>query len=419
MEAIYQISPDHAFGYSKSLRIWEQIDITKSGQTLYAEYHTFELGITNLDKEYTLHSQDFYNTFAYLTTPIQDWLTANSGQSLPQLTAGFPKLEYVHAHYQSSACNGGPEIYLCPPNYHYTQDFAEDDAHDLVIVCKDAVREQYGKNALLNVNGQWVHSQLESSGVRLPDAGRIVKRTGYIDVAAWFMNGIGNVNTYPIKGLTLNKLDTSRDYYSTLMISLPESLYGKTVGYVIGGILHWLKPEGYFSDKTIMLSLPNFSLVKTLLETQEFYDWDSFGVNDPSVPLSVASLRNPENFRRLLEHHSSFIFVVDNPYLVHEKVGLEHGASYGRFHRNESHLMTAGSELGPLFNEFGRAINYWPMWESGEWTFHTSEVTRENRLFTKNRWHNAQAINATRPVVSASPFRVINAEMHRLKARKK
>ncbi|MGL5397145.1 MAG: hypothetical protein ACRDBQ_18010 [Shewanella sp.] len=419
MEAIYQISPDHAFGYSKSLRVWEKIDVSKSGKNLYDEYHTFELGITNLGKEFTLHSQDFYNKFAYLTTPIQDWLVANSGQALPQLTEGFPVLEYAHAHYQSIACNAGPEVYLCPPNYHYTQDFAEDDAHDLVIVCKDAVRDKYGKNGLINVNGQWVHSQMDSTGVRLPNAGRLAKRTGYIDVGIWFLNGIGNVNTYPIKGLTLNKLDTSRDYYSSLMISLPETIYGKTVGYVIGGILHWLEPKGYFGDKTIMLSLPNFSLVKTILETREFYDWDVLGAGDMSLPTSVANLRNPENFRRLLEHESSFIFVIDNPFLVEERVGVDHGASYGRFHRRESHIQTPGTELGPLFNEFGKAINYWPIWEDGEWTFHTSEITRENRLFTKGKWHNTSVINDVRPTVAASPFRTINAEMRRLKARKK
>ena len=419
MDAIYQVRADSAYGFSRETRTWGTIDVSQPLNTLFATYHSFEVGLDSLGQLYTLNSQDYKADLQNRTDALQDWLNTKAGVALALLVSGLPKLEFAHAHWQSLNANIGPEAYICPPNYHYTQDFAIEDAHDVVIVNSTDEQATLRSNALYCVNGQWVPHTPDAVGVRLPGAGNIVRRYGFMDIGCMVFNDIGSVQTIPIKGLTLTKLDTTRDYNSTLMLSLPVSITGKKVGYVIGGILHWLKPEFYFSDKAIMLSLPNFSLLKTVLETREYYDWDSIGVGDVSSPTAVAKIRNPETMKALLEHESSFIVVVDNPYLEFEHVGLDHGASYGRFHLRDPNDPDGEKPLGMLVNDFGKCVSFWPTWEEGEWTFHTAEITRQNYLFTHAKWQNQALVNDVRPLVAPNPYRMINVEMVRIKARKK
>lgn len=418
MDAIYQVRADSAYGFSRDTRTWGTIDITQPLKTLFSLYQMFEVGLESLGHLYTLNSQYFQADLQNRTDTLQDWLTSKAGVALPLLTDGLPTLAFEYAHYQSLNADVGPEAYVCPPNYHYTQDFALEDASDVVIL-EGQLGDTLRNNVLFCNNGQWVSHKSDPVGVRLPGAGNITRMRGVMDIGCLVFNGIGNVATYPIKGLTLNKLDVTRDWYSSIMLSLPVSITGKTVGYVIGGILHWLPPEGYFSDSAIMLSLPNFSVLKTVLETRKYYDWDAIGIGDLSTPTSVAKLRNPETFKALLEHESSFIVVVDNPYLEFEHVGLNHGASYGRFHLRDPRDPDSEKPLGPLFNEFGKCISYWPTWEEGEWTFHTEEITRQSFLFTHARWQQQALVNDVKPLVGSSQYRLINAQMTRIKARKK
>lgn len=420
MSIAYQVRADNAFGFSRDTRAWVAIDVTQPLNTLCTNYHFFEVGVSALEKDYTFFSQYHLADLQNRTDTLQDWLNSISGNTISTLKDGLPVLEFDWAHYQSINADVGVETHLCPPGYHYTQNFAIDDASDVVIVVDDTWRAKYRNGVLYNVNGQWVSHQNDAVGLRLNGAGNIVKRAGTPDIGCLVFDTLGAVKTYPLANLTLNKLDTTRDYYSTLMVSLPDSITGKTVGYVIGGILHWLPPQGYFSDKTIMLSMPNFSLAKTVLETRKYYDWDAIGVGDLTTPTNVQRIRNPETLKALLGHESSFIFTIDNPYIEEEIVGVNHNAVLGRFYLKDPNDPDGNKPLGPLYNRFGKAVGYWPTWEEGEWVFNTSEYDRENYLFTHARWFNQNRVNDAQPMVGGQgPWQKVGVEMHRFKARKK
>lgn len=420
MTTAYQVRADSAFGFSRDTRTWGTIDVTQPLNTLCANYHFFEVGLEALGAEYTFYSQYHLADLQNRTDTLQDWLNTKSGIAIPTLGKGLPKLEFVEAHYQSINADVPVETHLCPPGYHYTQDFNPDDAHDVVVVCDDEWKEKYRTGVLYNINGQWVPHQSDPVGVRLTGAGNIVRRANTPDIGCLVMANIGKVKTYPISGLTMNKLDTTRDYYSSLMLTLPDSITGKTVGFVIGGILHWLPPQGYFSDRAIMLSLPNLSVAKIVLETRRYYDWDAIGVGDLTTPTSVQRIRNSETLKALLTHESSFIFTIDNPYLEKEIHGISHNAIWGRFYLKDPTDPDGKKTLGPIFNRIGKCVGYWPTWEEGEWVFNTTFFDRENFLLGNARWYNQNLVNDAQAIVGpfgawGKPF----VEMHRYKARKK
>lgn len=420
MTTAYQVRPDSAFGFSRESRTWGAIDVTQPLNTLCSDYHTFEIGLSALGKDYTLVSQYHLAELQNRTDTLQDWLNEKAGNVIPTLKAGLPKLEFSWAHYQSINADVPVETYLCPPGYHHSQDFSLDDADDVVIVCEDKWKDKYRNSVLYNINGQWVPHQTDTVGVRLPGAGKIVRRACTPDIGCMVFGQLGNVKTYPIANLTLNKLDTTRDYYSTLMISLPESITGKTVGFVIGGLLRWLPPGGYFSDRAIMISLPNFDLARTVLETRRYYDWDSIGVGDLSSPTNVQRIRNPETLKALLLHESSFIFTVDNPYLEEEVVGVSHNAVWGRCYLKDPSDPDSEKPLGYLNNRFGKTVGYWPTWEEGEWVFNTTEFDSQNYVFREARWYNQKKINDAQAIVGPfGPWEKVYLEMHRFRARKK
>ncbi|QVW55302.1 hypothetical protein pEaSNUABM29_00262 [Erwinia phage pEa_SNUABM_29] len=420
MTTAYQVRADSAFGFSRDTRTWGTIDVTQPLNTLCSNYQLFEVGVSALGTDYTFFNQYHLAELQNRSDTLQDWLNTKAGVAIPTLKPGLPKLEFTSAHYQSINADTPVETHLCPPGYHYTQDFDMADAHDVVVLCDDEWKDKYRNGVLYNINGQWVPHQADSVGVRLTGAGNIVRRANTPDIGCMVFSDLGNVKTYPISGLTMNKLDVTRDYYSTLMLSLPDSITGKTVGYVIGGILHWLPPSGYFSDKAIMLAMPNLNLARLVLETRRYYDWDSIGVGDLSTPTSVQRIRNSETLKALLTHESSFVFTVDNPYVEKETIGVNHNAVWGRFYLKDPNDIDGEKPLGPLINRYGKCVAYWPTWEEGEWVFNTTFFDRENYLLGNARWQNQNLVNDAQAIVGPfGPYGKVFAEMHRFKARKK
>ncbi|MCT7475936.1 hypothetical protein N5V81_13215 [Escherichia coli] len=64
----------------------------------------------------------------------------------------------------------------------------------------------------------------------------------------------------------MNKLDTTRDYYSSLMLTLPDSITGKTVGFVIGGIPALVATTGLFQRPCDYVESANLSVAKIVLK---------------------------------------------------------------------------------------------------------------------------------------------------------
>ena len=95
MTTAYQVRPDSAFGFSRESRTWGAIDVTQPLTTLCSDYHTFEIGLSALGKDYTLVSQYHLAELQNRTDTLQDWLNEKAGNVIPTLKAGLPKLEFT------------------------------------------------------------------------------------------------------------------------------------------------------------------------------------------------------------------------------------------------------------------------------------------------------------------------------------
>ena len=418
MSIAYQVQPDEAIGYHRTKRIWEKVDVAVTVPVLLNAYHTLEIGVTAMGKNYTFHPEQHLAELAGELGNLQAWFDSIAGTALTTLTPEFPVLKFQDMHFQSLYADFNAKAHLCPPGYHFSQEFAFDDAHDVVLEMKPEHQVTYGSGALYLIDGQPVPHTFDSAGVRLVSAGKIVRRAQCSNISCLVFKDIGKLSTHPLAGLEIVKLDVTRDWYSTLLLRSPKGLTGRTAAIVIGGIIRWICPRDYINENTIRLSLPNYQLAQQLLEMRDYYDWDDIGIGDLSTPTSVAALRNPETFLALLKHESSFLILIDNPYLELSYVPVNHANSYGVFNLQEPHDPDAKLPLGPLINTFGKIVDYWPTFEEGRWTLETREYARPEWLMSEGRWHKQHKVNDAQPLTGEN-WRKAEVEMLRIRARVK
>lgn len=415
MDAIYQVQNDCAFGYNRGTRIWENVDITQPIKTLLDLYQEIEVGVRDIvNLPYTFFAQRHLSELGNFTGTLQAWFDSKAGKTIPTLEKELPKLEFSRGYYQSLFLDLGIKTHICPPGTHYTQDFALEDAHDVVVEVEEENRALYKDYVLYNVDGFWVPSVVDDVGMRLTGAGKIVQRAGAVSIGCLVLKNIASLKTIPITDEMLYRVDDSLEWTSNLMLKVASGLTGKTVGLVIGGVLRWLKPSQIISHTACTFSLPNFNLLKQLFMSAKHFDWDDLGLGDFASPTSVAKLRNGETLRTLLKHESSFLVVVDTPYLEISNDYVNHTAVPGRFHYYDK---DADKTLGVLLNDYGKCVDFWPIWEEGEWTFYTNELSNPNYAAFTSKWQSHHNVNDAKQHLA--PYHKPYLIMNQYRARKK
>ena len=83
MSIAYQVVPEHAFGYNRTKRIWEKVNVNEAVPVLLNTYHLMEIGVTALGLEHTFYPQ---NAPANRDTfdAQRDAFTAHGEDGLPQ-----------------------------------------------------------------------------------------------------------------------------------------------------------------------------------------------------------------------------------------------------------------------------------------------------------------------------------------------
>ena len=187
---------------------------------------------------------------------------------------------------------------------------------------------------------------------------------------------------------------------------------------VIGGIVHWVSPRDYLNETTLRISLPNYRLTHTLLALRDYYDWDDLNVGDFTTATSVAKLRDSETFHDLLKHESSFLVLIDNPYLEFESIPIDHAAADGVFYLKQPDDPDAKRQLGPLIDSNGKVVDYWPTFEEGRWTLETLAFPTQALAIDEARWHRQRTINDAGTLLGTE-WVAPHVEMLRIQARVK
>lgn len=417
MSAIYRVLEDKAFGYNKSKRNWSSVSLPASFFNRFLnEYHLMEVGIEDFfGNPYTFDPIKHHHELARWEGSLQEWFDSKKGIAINDLVEGLPKLEFVESYFQPISYNLEIKYNLTPKNTHPTQDFPLDDATDVVISVPKDSHHIYSKGVMYLVDGLWHPHKHESYGVRIIGAGTTIRTGGGNNISGLVLKDIGDVKTYPMSSLTFNKVQDDRPLCSSLTIKLPESISGKTVGLVCGGVLEWIDGSKLISDTSFMYSFSETNMYQRLIATQDRIDWEHLGIGQFDNPQHVKKIRSDAVLSGIMNHYSCFVVVVDNSYFEYTTEMVSEMGCFGRYYRYDPE---GNKPLGYLVNEQGMAVDYWPVWERrAGWTLHTKEGGRPNLMAEYSGWHNQTLVNDA--VVPENPFSSPQLRMIHIRAKKK
>lgn len=417
MNASYQVVPEKVIGFTAVDKRWEVASLPSNnfGQFMQ-DYHILEIAVLDvIGNELTFYPYKHAAELLHFTGSLQQWFDTKAGIAIPTLKPGHPTLEFSSSHFQPLTISSEVTIGLAPHNTHPSQDFAIDDARDIVLQVSDDKIQRYNSNLLYCVDGIWVRDLAESYGIRLMGGGDIVRHGSGGNVSALVLNDIGDVTTYDINKDVVFKVDTDQSYYTSLTIKTPVSITGKTVGLVFAGKLFWIDAERYFSDTSVGITFTNEDILAHIMDTADRFDWDVLGLGDFSSPTHVSRIRSDTVMEILFDHISTFLVIIDNDYVERAYQPIATRGAVGRWHVNDKNGTLV---LGHIVNQLGNLVDYWPRWDKGVWTFYTKAYDFKRYLLNYSKWHKQTIINDA-IAIHEQPYVAPMLTMCNLKARKK
>lgn len=399
--SFYKLDTAPAIVRSRKTRDWLKVDISAMKVAdVFANYREIEVGIYDVyNKPYTLNLYDYEFELRNFQETLQTWFDRMGTRALA-LKSELPTLLFKEVNYVPLTYFEG-QFQLARRGWHPSHEVPMEDYDDVIVAYNSITSKYLHEHALFTVNGLFLPSTYHAYGVRLLNAGDVIRKTGKVELGLLNFEQVGSVDTIPITPEMVFKVDDAKDYYSELMIKSPKTLAGKTLGIVIGGFLHLLdgliRPN---SDTTAMIILKDIPIVERVIATKGVLDLDFMGLDGLDDSVLVSTIVNDANILKYLTSPYSFLVLVDNKDLCKRWDPVDVNAGLGNY------LIDDSTSLGLLVDDTGRGIDYWPKWECGKWALCTEHSHRNTHSFHNAPWQSQTRINsAAIGVRPADPIR--------------
>ena len=389
---------------------WLRVDILDMPlNAVYDNYRAIEIGIHGYNgKAYTLDLYRYESELRHLTITFRQWFGTIADRSLV-LKTGSLALKLADANYlPGNICF--KTCRLAKRDYHPSIAVPADDYDDVVVTHDKVSPEYFHDYTLCSVAGYYVRSTWHNYGMRLLGAGDVVRRANDTSLGVLNFERIGKIKKIPIRKTMVAKVDDQLSYYNSLTINAGVSLTNKTVGIVIGGYLHLL--DGVvkvISDRTVMLSLMSLPIIERVLASKDHLDLSVFGVDTIDINAIVNRIRSEDAILSYLTHEHSFLVVIDNPYMFKADVLPDTVNMPGKMFHD------ADAILGPLYDQRGKCIDYYPTITYGKWELHTDRDAVLNYKMQSTSWQKEIRINDA--LVGNNRYDLLQPTMRLFKAR--
>lgn len=384
----YRLDAAPAIVRSRTTRDWLKVDISAMKVTdVFANYREIEVGLFDaFNKPCTINLYQYEFELRNYQQTLGVWLNSLGKRGLIT-TAGLPTLTFKEVNYLPLTYYEGM-FQLAKRGWHPSHQVPMEDYDDVVVAYNSITSKYLHSNVLFTVNGMFMPATYHDYGVRIFNAGDIIRKTGKVELGMLNFEQVGTVEVVPITSDMVFKVDGKKDYYTELLIKSPKSLAGKTVGIVIGGYLHLLdgliKPN---SDTTAIITMKDISVVERVIATKDILDLDFMGLDNLDVNASVAAVLDATNILKYLTCPYSFLVLVNNVNLSKRWDPVDPNVGMGNY------LIDDSASLGLLVDETGKAIDYWPKWECGKWALCTEHSHRNTHSFHTAPWMGQTRIN--------------------------
>lgn len=387
--SFYTLDVAPAIVRSRKTRDWLKVDISAMKVAdVFANYREIEVGIYDVyNKPYTLNLYDYEFELLNFQATLQDWFDRIGTRALA-LKSALPTLLFKEVNYLPLTYYEG-QFQLARRGWHPSHEVPMEDYDDVIVAYNSITSKYLHENALFTVNGLFMPSTYHAYGVRVLNAGDVIRKTGKVELGMLNFEQVGTVEKIAITPEMVFKVDDTKDYYSELVIKSPKSLAGKTLGIVIGGFLHLLdgliRPNG---DTTAMIILKDIPIVERVIATKGVLDLDFMGLDGLDDSVLVSTVVNDANILKYLTSPYSFLVLIDNKDLCRRWDPVDVNAGLGNY------LIDDSTSLGLLIDDTGRGIDYWPKYECGKWALCTEHSHRNTHSFHNAPWLSQTRINS-------------------------
>ena len=211
--------------------------------------------------------------------------------------------------------------------FHPDTELLPDQKVDLLVYHKDI--SNYRKlqaNALFAVNGLFHRSDYTEQGIVLFDGGRTVIKGNDNRITVLDFSALGGVTLQPITEAMIRSTKDTIGLEDSLYIDLPDTLEGKTLFIVVGGILYPLSSAfDMVSSNRVRLTLKHYDLVEWFMDNYTLMDLSELPmtVDENDLHKFVEGEFHTDAFiRAVLTMSQTFFVVVPTTGITVDKVRL-------------------------------------------------------------------------------------------------
>lgn len=391
---------------------WELVNINDlSVGTIFDNYIAVELPLLDIyDHVITV---DLFQHEGYLrdsTSTLQDWLDSLNGSSLRVLHTGAPALNEKVVNYVPLWQNAAAKATLCKRDWNPTNTPSLEDADDVIIEWP-GLNSQYLKDrAIWMINGYIVPTTWHTYGLRLLNAGDIIRRSGEMSIGCLNLEEIGKVEYQQLDSTMVFKQEGFANYADGVVIKTTKPIGNRTVGMILGGYLHLLDGTVKQIGPNTVEFIPNKQdIINRLLQSDNYLEMEFMSVSGLSKGELVANITKDANWLAYLTSKYSQLVFISTDKLYREVEYPDPVTRPGSFIIDES------MNLGLLVDQYGKGLAYWPRWEAGLWSLNTEELWRPSYVFNTTEWQTQTRINDAQ--IGANRKKPLTAKMLQYKAR--
>jgi hypothetical protein len=351
---------------------WKNMDIgTLPLSQLFSEYRKVLTVLSNSFVNYNVSFDIEPLRAAYGSSPLTlpAFLEMNGNATLATSTT-LPALNTRFAKY-ADAFHAGYKVIPTHPTASWSADMPLADKTWLRLQKTDVDYDLFYKNCLVNVNGFYHLTDVDSEAVYVVDGYKCARKSTRNEIGILSFRELGEITCIPITDAMIYTQKPEQKLRSNCYVETGEDLSNKTVMLVLGGYLHVLDHDvlSRVSASSFKIDFDNLSLLDRYYESKDVLDFSSLPLEHDASNPNHASLRNLYSdgvLRAYLKLPQTFLVVLDNANVFVDKDYLHPSKMPGVY-------SSATKPQYPIVLATGRHETAWYHYEKPIWSVHINQ----------------------------------------------
>lgn len=363
---------DSAYGIARAQGAqWQTQDISAyTGVQLFTLFRKLYITLSSalLAEPVSINIQDYQAVLAYderlVSTIFSEWTDPT-----PLVGVTVPNYRSERAVY-TDVVRAGYTVHKSIPGAHYTSSQDDQLRTEMQLSRIGTDMRLVQKYCLAVANGYFYRVEADRDMAYVAEAGKCLLKTRYNHVGLLSFEKIGEITTHAIDEATILPHTTGAAIYDGASVPMPAvDLQGKTLLLVVGGYLHFPSDGVYtqVSDTRMLIKPGALALLERYQESMDKIDWSGVLTAPNNTNVDSPELRSDAALKKYLSHSQTFWVVVNTPSLSKARLPIWALPLPGQFISSvePKELLLAGS---------GYVLQYWKVYENGEWAVNCSGV---------------------------------------------